>query len=205
MIKEGPDAVIEAPAAASAEKSPPSTATAKKGYKMPRLRKGEQVVAFRPSGHTKLTSKTVNYNFNMARDEHIQMKTKVIIALVLLSFIPFGMFVRNAEGNFRKAEIKKIAEKRRLKLDREHGIDRDSQMEHFEELDKIYRISEKQEIAKYLEIGKTPSEYYAEQERRGVAKDKDATAGGGKSQSTTQILKETLMQKSEEGVEVSMI
>lgn len=90
------------------------------------------------------------------------MKTKVVIALVLLSFIPFGMFVRNAEGNFRKAEIKKIAEKRRLKLDKAHGIDRDSQMEHFEELDKIYRISEKQEIEKYLEIGKTPSEYYAE-------------------------------------------
>ena len=42
-------------------------------------------------------------------------------------------------------------------------------MQHFEELDKIYRISEKQEIAKYLEIGKTPKEYYAEQEARGHA------------------------------------
>jgi len=35
-------------------------------------------------------------------------------------------------------------------------------MNHFEELDKIYRISEKQEIAKYLEIGKTPKDYYKE-------------------------------------------
>lgn len=50
---------------------------------------------------------------------------KVVIALVLLTFIPFGMFVKNAEGNFRKAEIKKIAEKRRLRLDKEHGIDRE--------------------------------------------------------------------------------
>jgi len=33
-------------------------------------------------------------------------------------------------------------------------------MKHFEELDKIYRISEKQEIKKYLEVGKTPKEYY---------------------------------------------
>ena len=72
------------------------------------------------------------------------------------------MFVMNAEGNFRKSEIKKIAEKRRQRLDKEHGVDRESQMNHFEELDKIYRISEKQEIAKYLEIGKTPKDYYKE-------------------------------------------
>ena len=57
---------------------------------------------------------------------------KVVIALVLLTFIPFGLFVKNAEGNFRKAEIKKIAEKRRLRLDKEHGIDRDAQMAHFD-------------------------------------------------------------------------
>ena len=95
---------------------------------MPRLKKGEQVLAFRPSGHTKLTQPTANYNFNMARDEHLKTKTKVIIALVLLSFIPFGLFVMNAEGNFRKSEIKKIAEKRRRRLDKEHGIDRETQM-----------------------------------------------------------------------------
>ena len=86
---------------------------------------------------------------------------------MLLSFIPFGLFMKNAEGNFRKAEIKKIAEKRRRRLDEEHGIDREQQMQHFEELDKIYRISEKQEINKYLEIGKTPKQYYEEQEARG--------------------------------------
>ena len=96
------------------------------------------------------------------------MKHKVVIGLVLLSFIPFGFFVKNAESNFRKAEIKKIAEKRRRKLDAAHGIDREEQMQHFEELDKIYRITEKQEINKYLEIGKTPKEYYAEQEARGM-------------------------------------
>ena len=30
-------------------------ATAKAGYRMPRLKKGEEIVAFRPSGHTMLT------------------------------------------------------------------------------------------------------------------------------------------------------
>ncbi len=87
--------------------------SAKSGYKMPRVKQGETIVAFRPSGHTRLTSPTVNYNFNMARDDHLKFKTKVIIGIVLLSFVPFGMFMMNAEGNFRKSEIKKIAEKRR--------------------------------------------------------------------------------------------
>ena len=119
------------------------------------------------------------------------------------------MFVRNAESNFRKAEIKKIAEKRRQRLDKEHGIDREEQMRHFEELDKIYRISEKEEIKKYLEIGKTPKQYYEEQAARGFPKD-DATTkasadGSEAKQTSTQVLKETLMQKSEEGVEVSHI
>jgi hypothetical protein len=37
---------------------------------------------------------------------------------------------------------------------------------NFNELDKIYRVSEKEEIKKYLELGKTPSQYYAEQAAR---------------------------------------
>ena len=78
-------------------------------------------------------------------------------------------------------------------------------MKHFEELDKIYRISEKQEIAKYLEIGKTPREYYKEQEARGFAKTPAGSEDSETKQSSTQALKETLMQKSEDGVEVSLI
>lgn len=128
-----------------------------------------------------------------------------MIGLVLLSFVGFGLFIKNAEGNFRKAEIKKIAEKRRRRLDDEHGIDRDEQMKHFEELDKIYRISEKQEIAKYLEIGKTPSDYYKEQAERGFPKDEAADGQVSQQHSSTKALKETLMQKSDDGVEVSLI
>ena len=112
----------------------------------------------------------------MAREDQVKLKHKVVIGLVLLSFIPFGLFVKNAESNFRKTEIKKIAEKRRRKLDEEHGIDREQQMQHFEELDKIYRISEKQEIGKYLEIGKTPKQYYSEQEARGIKTSLDSSS-----------------------------
>lgn len=91
---------------------------------MPRVKKGEEIVQFRPSGHTKLTSPTTNFNFNLQRENQEKLKTKVVISLVLLSFVGFGLFIKNAESNFRKAEIKKIAEKRRRRLDDEHGINR---------------------------------------------------------------------------------
>ena len=83
-----------------------------------------------------------------------------MIGCVLLSFIPFGMFVQNAEGNFRKAEVKTIMSRRRKRLDAEHGVDREAHMKDFAKLDEIYRVTEKQEIEKYLEIGKTPQDYY---------------------------------------------
>ena len=78
-------------------------------------------------------------------------------------------------------------------------------MQHFDELDKIYRISEKQEINKYLEIGKTPKQYYSEQEARGVKTSLDTQSSSKDSSaqtsttSSTQSLRETLMQKTEEG------
>jgi len=68
---------------------------------------------------------TVNYNFNLAQEDQVKNKNRFVMALVLFSFIPFFLFLKNAEGNFRKTEIKKIAEKRRRKLDAEHNIDRD--------------------------------------------------------------------------------
>ena len=80
-----------------------------------------------------------------------------MIAIVLLSFIPFGFLVKNAEGNFRKAEIKKIAARRRERLDKEHGVNRDEMEKDFGQLDELFRVSEKEEIKKYLELGKTPT------------------------------------------------
>jgi hypothetical protein len=77
--------------------------------------------------------------------------------LVLLSFIPFGLFVKNAESNFRKANVKGISGKRRERLDKEHGIDREALQDDYKALDIEYRITEKDEIKKYLEIGKTPT------------------------------------------------
>ena len=59
-------------------------------------------------------------------------------------------FIKDAEANFRKADIKKISERRRQRLDEEHNIDRKVHRDSFVALDKMYRITEKEEIGKYL-------------------------------------------------------
>lgn len=78
-------------------------ATPKSGFKMPKLKEGQQIVAFRPHGNTDLLKPTQNFNFEMQRLNNEQNKYRTVIAIVLLSFIPFAIFVKNAEGNFRKA------------------------------------------------------------------------------------------------------
>jgi hypothetical protein len=45
--------------------------------------------------------------------------------------IPFYKLISNAEGNFKSAEVKKISEKRRRRLDIRDGIDRQSHEESF--------------------------------------------------------------------------
>lgn len=73
------------------------------------------------------------------------------------------MFLKNAEANFRKAGVKELHAKRRKRLDEEHGVNRDKMREDFEQLDKMFRITEKEEIAKYQQIGKTAKDYYQQQ------------------------------------------
>ena len=53
--------------------------------------------------------------------------------------------------------MKQISTKRREKLDQEHGINRKDLQDSFKGLDEVYRVSEKEEIKKYLEISSTVS------------------------------------------------
>jgi hypothetical protein len=106
----------------------------------------------------------------MQRQKNETNKVRFVIACVLLSFIPFGLFVRDAEGNFRSAEVKTILSRRRKRLDAEHNVDREGHAEAFAKLDDMFRVTEKQEIEKYLEIGKTPSDYYRDKEERKIVK-----------------------------------
>lgn len=48
--------------------------------------------------------------------------------------------------------------KRRERLDREHGIDRNEYDENMEKLDYAYRVSEKEEIQKMRQLGIKPNE-----------------------------------------------
>jgi hypothetical protein len=88
-------------------------ATPKAGFKLPKLKEGQEIVGFRPYGHTQLTGNTQNYNFAMFQQNNEKRKIRMIGFVVLLSMIPIAKFFMNAEGNFRKAEVKKIALRRR--------------------------------------------------------------------------------------------
>lgn len=70
----------------------------------------------------------------------------------------------------------------------------------YNELDKIYRVSEKEEIKKYLELGKTPAQYYEEQAARASEKKEQ------KGESTIAGVRETLLSReTEDGLEISVI
>ena len=74
---------------------------------------------------------------------------------VALTFLPLLYNVWKAESRFKKAGIKEISHKRRERLDKEHGVNRDDMRSDFGKLDEMYRVTEKQEIQKYKNIGKT--------------------------------------------------
>ena len=139
-----------------------SKITPQSGMKMPKLEEGESVIGFRPYGNVSLQTKPKNFNFRLQEEINEKRKFKIVAAMVLLSLVPFFMFLRNAEQNFRKAGIKELHAKRRQRLDEEHGVNRDRMREDFEELDKMYRVTEKQELNKYKQIGKSAQDYYDE-------------------------------------------
>ena len=164
------------------------------------MKDDSKIIGFRPTGHTDILSKTKNYNFTLERETYSSQKYGFILFCVLLSFIPFGIFVLNAEGNFRRANVKGLTSKRRERLDLEHGVNRQALQSDYADLDKQYRLTEKDEIKKYLEIGKTPQQYYDEQSKIG------RLPGGGKSSEiverpTIETIKETFL-KREDGLKV---
>ena len=89
------------------------------------------------------------FNFRLQEEINEKRKFKLVILMVLLSLVPFAIFLKNAEANFRKAGVKEIHKKRRERLDEEHGINRDNMKQDFDQLDKMYRVTEKEEIHKY--------------------------------------------------------
>lgn len=84
---------------------------------MPKLKEGEKVIGFRPYGNTDLQSPVKMFNFRLQEEINEKRKFKLVTALVILSLVPFGIFLKNAEANFRKAGVKELHKKRRERLD----------------------------------------------------------------------------------------
>ena len=138
---------------------------------MPKLQENEEVIAFRPYGNTDLGSAPTKFNYRLQEELNEKRKIKLVTALVILSMVPFAIFLKNAEANFRKAGVKEIHSKRRERLDKEHGVNRSEMKEDFAELDRMYRVTEKEEIQKYQQIGKSAAEYYEQTQGGGGEND----------------------------------
>ena len=83
-------------------------------------------------------------------------KRNFLLVAMFMSLIPIFYLFINSQEMLRKMEVKSITRKRRERLDKEHGIDREAFFENMEKLDKAYRISEKEEIQKMRQLGKSP-------------------------------------------------
>ena len=72
-------------------------ATPKTGYKMPKLEEGETIIGFRPYGNTSLNTKTKNFNFLLQEKIFEKRKFRIVMGMVLATFIPYLIFLSNAE------------------------------------------------------------------------------------------------------------
>jgi hypothetical protein len=96
----------------------------------------------------------------MRRQNEEKARHKFISFFIVLTLMPLLYNIWNAERKFKAAGVKEISSKRRQRLDKEHGINRDDMRQDFQKLDEIYRVSEKEEIKKYKNIGKTSKQFY---------------------------------------------
>eukprot|EP00347_Sterkiella_histriomuscorum_P017368 403349651 len=133
---------------------------------MPIQKEGETIIGFRPKGNVDIFSKPKNFNFDQQRMNTENFRFNLVKTAVALSLIPIFIFVKNAEQNFKNAQVKQIAAKRRERLDQEHGINREEWKETMKEMDKTFRVTEKEEIEKYRQVGKTAEDYYQQREMR---------------------------------------
>lgn len=101
------------------------------GFKIPKLKEGEEVVARRVYGDTNIFKKPSNYNFELRRSNEERNRYRFIKWMILMSFAPVGYFLLNAENAFKKAAVKEISSKRRERLDKEYGVDRDKMTDDF--------------------------------------------------------------------------
>ena len=118
--------------------------------------------------------------------------------MIFVSLIPFIVFIYNSESNFKKTQIKELRERRRQRLDKEHGIDRAAMNKDFDRLDEIYRVTEKEEIKQLQQIGQTAKQYYDRKDQI-MKKQEHPDDGNDQNEIRKQLLKK------DEDVEVNLL
>ena len=83
---------------------------------------------------------------------------------ILISLLPICLFFVNAETILTKIKLKEWTRKRRDRLDKEHGIDREEYAKAVAGIDKKYRISERENLRKMWEAGQGAN-YASQQEQ----------------------------------------
>ena len=116
-------------------------------------------------GDTNIFSKPKNFNFEMRRKNEETMRYKIVGWLTLATGVTIVYLGSGAEARFKKAKVKEITHRRRERLDKEHGVDRKEWSADIQRLDELYRVSEKEEIEKYLAVGKSSQDYYDDLEK----------------------------------------
>lgn len=176
--------------------------TPEAGFKEPRAKHGEVLIGHRVYGDVDIFSKPKNFNFNLRRDNEEKIRFKAVKFLIVMSFVPIGFLLYNAETKFREAGVKQVSTKRRIRLDQEHGIDREQMIEDYQKLDDFYRHSEKKEIEKYQRIGKTATDYYEQKQMRAENDEQKAQDQMGSENAMKALL---LKKDKEKGIEVREI
>ena len=135
-------------------------------YKVPSaIRKGKMpVIGFRTSEDTILKQHPINPTeservimIQKRRISHQQFRN-IVVFLMFFSLVPLVYLIRRSSDLLKRFEVKSVSRKRRERLDKEHGIDRDEYNENIQKLDYAYRVSEKEEIQKMRQLGKNPME-----------------------------------------------
>ena len=106
-------------------------ATPASGYKEPKAKKGEVCIGHRVYGDVDIFSKPKNFNFNLRRENEEKTRFRAVKFLIVMSFVPIGFLLYNAENKFREAGVKQVSTKRRIRLDEEHGVDREQMIEDY--------------------------------------------------------------------------
>ena len=92
-------------------------------------------------------------------DDKNPTKMKILYICLISSLIPIAIFYRYSKEIFTSARPKERLQERRERLDREHNVDRDLQRKSFEQLDQLYRVTEREEMQKLRMAGKNPADY----------------------------------------------